>query len=78
MAITTRSGKVVSKQNHASTKDEQIKEQVGINQDEIALVDDFEDFQQWVYPTSRQEKEIKEKLLLQQIPRPPTFFPQRH
>lgn len=46
MAITTRSGKVVSKQNHASTKDEQIKEQVGINQDEIALVDDFEDFQQ--------------------------------
>lgn len=46
MAITTRSGKVVSIQNHASTKDEQIKEQVGINQDEIALVDDFEDFQQ--------------------------------
>lgn len=61
MVITTRSGIVLSYQNSAGTKKEQVKEQVGTEDDESAHVDDLEEIQHRATLAGRKEKEIHEK-----------------
>lgn len=61
MVITTRSGIVLSYQNSAGTKKEQVKEHVGTEDDESAHVDDLEEIQHRATLAGRKEKEIHEK-----------------
>ncbi|KAK4713599.1 hypothetical protein R3W88_019506 [Solanum pinnatisectum] len=77
MAITTRSGKILIDPISASTKHEQVLEQVGREEDEAEQVDDLEDAQPIAKPARAKEKEVEGTLPLQQIPRPPPPFPQR-
>ncbi|KAK4717968.1 hypothetical protein R3W88_016306 [Solanum pinnatisectum] len=77
MAITTRSGKILTDPISASTKHEQVFKQAGKEEDEAEQVDDLEDAQPIAKPVRAKEKVAEETLSLQQIPRPPPPFPQR-
>ncbi|XP_015168695.1 uncharacterized protein [Solanum tuberosum] len=77
MAITTRSGKILDDPISASTKHEQVLEQVGREEDEAHQVDDLEDAQSIEKPARAKEKKVEGTMTLQQIPRPPPHFPQR-
>ncbi|XP_015161069.1 uncharacterized protein [Solanum tuberosum] len=76
MAITTRSGKVLTDPISAGTKDEQILEQAGREEDEAEQVDDLEDLQPKAQPVRGKDKEVEENMPLKQIPKPPPHFPQ--
>ncbi|XP_049392726.1 uncharacterized protein LOC125857097 [Solanum stenotomum] len=77
MAIATRSGKVLTDPMFAGTKHEHVLEQAGKDDHETVQVDDLEEVQHKSQPARGKEKEVKENLPLQQIPKPPPPFPQR-
>ncbi|XP_015165552.1 uncharacterized protein [Solanum tuberosum] len=77
MAIATRIGKILTDPIYASTKYEQVLEQVGREEDEAEQVDDLEDAQPIAKSAGAKEKEVEGTLPLQQIPRPPPPFLQR-
>ncbi|XP_049372491.1 uncharacterized protein LOC125837400 [Solanum verrucosum] len=77
MAIATRSGKVLNDPISTGTKHEQVLEQAGREEDEAEQVYDLEDAQPIAKQARAKEKEVKGTMPLQQILRPPPFFPQR-
>ncbi|XP_015165478.1 uncharacterized protein [Solanum tuberosum] len=77
MAIASRSGNILADPISTGTNHEQVLEQAGREEDEAEQVDDLEDTQLIAKPAGEKEKEVKGSLPLQQIPRPPPYFPQR-
>ncbi|XP_049342886.1 uncharacterized protein LOC125807201 [Solanum verrucosum] len=77
MAIATRSGKILNDPISSGTKNEQVVEQTGREETKAEHVYDSEDAQ----PIEKQEgapyKGVEGTRRLQQIPRPPSPFPQR-
>ncbi|XP_049382867.1 uncharacterized protein LOC125847252 [Solanum stenotomum] len=77
MAIATRSCKILIDPISTGTKHEHVLEKARREEDEDEQVDDLDDAQLIAKLAGAEEKEVEGTLPLQQIPRPPSPFPQR-